>query len=55
MLPILRVLGKAPFVNDVKQESLKTGIAEAGFDISETGNYPAKSYSLFVVGRKAIG
>ncbi len=52
IIPLLRVLGKAPFVNYVKKDSLCASIADAGFEIIETGLYPAKSHSLFVVGRK---
>jgi len=33
--------------------SLQTDMAKAGFDILETGMYPAKRHSLFVVGQKA--
>jgi len=51
VIPILRGFGQAPFVNFVKQATLQNDIASAGFEILETGLYPAKSQSLFVVAR----
>jgi 2-polyprenyl-3-methyl-5-hydroxy-6-metoxy-1,4-benzoquinol methylase len=53
VIPLLRILGRAPFVNFVKKDELQRQIAAAGFELIETGLYPAKSHSLFVVGRKA--
>ncbi len=53
IVPMMRAVGKAPYVNFVKKVGLRLAIEAAGFDIVETGLYPAKSDSLFVVARKA--
>jgi len=55
LIPVLRAFGRAPFVNYVKKDSLQVDIINGGFEIIETGLYPAKSHSLFIVGRKALG
>lgn len=52
VLPLMRAVGKAPFVNPVKKDSLQRTIAETGFEILETGLYPAKTKSLYIVARK---
>jgi ubiquinone/menaquinone biosynthesis C-methylase UbiE len=52
MIPVLRLVGQAPFVNFVKKGALLRAVQEAGFLIVETGLYPEKSHSLFIVARK---
>jgi 2-polyprenyl-3-methyl-5-hydroxy-6-metoxy-1,4-benzoquinol methylase len=53
LLPPLRVVGIAPYVNFVTERSLSDDITGAGFEIEETGMYPKKGRSFFVVARKA--
>jgi SAM-dependent methyltransferase len=53
VIPVLRAAGLAPYVNFVTERSLSTEITSLGFEVQETGMYPEKSRSLFVVARKA--
>jgi 2-polyprenyl-3-methyl-5-hydroxy-6-metoxy-1,4-benzoquinol methylase len=53
VIPVMRVLGFAPYVNFVTEASLTADIGETGFDVIETGMYPEKSRSFFVVAQKA--
>ena len=53
LIPLMRSVGLAPYVNFVTENSLRTDITSAGFTIEETGMYPQKSRSFFVVARKA--
>jgi hypothetical protein len=53
VIPMLRAIGQAPFVNFVTKDALKRDVVQAGFEILETGLYPAKSHSLFIVARKS--
>lgn len=50
MLPVMQLFGKAPFVRFFTQEQLESVITSAGFDIVETGNFPAMS--RYIVARK---
>lgn len=50
-LPLLQWLGKAPSVRSFSVSELEDEIAAAGFEIIETGNYPAKPPNHFVVAR----
>lgn len=52
LLPVLRAFGAAPYVNLVTERSLRVGLPNAGFRLEETGMYPVKSRSFFVVARK---
>ncbi|MFY0690306.1 MAG: methyltransferase domain-containing protein [Paracoccaceae bacterium] len=52
VLPVLRVLGKAPYVRVMKIADLEAAITGAGFEILETGDYPARPPNRFVVARK---
>jgi 2-polyprenyl-3-methyl-5-hydroxy-6-metoxy-1,4-benzoquinol methylase len=52
-IPLMRATGFAPYVNFVTERSLLADITQVGFDVEETGMYPQKSRSLFVVARKA--
>ena len=44
MLPLLQLLGKAPYVKFMKIEELEGIILSQGFEIVETGNYPPSRY-----------
>jgi hypothetical protein len=48
-----RAVGLAPYVSFVTEPLLLSGIVDAGFEVLETGMYPQKSRSLFIVARKA--
>jgi 2-polyprenyl-3-methyl-5-hydroxy-6-metoxy-1,4-benzoquinol methylase len=52
LLPVLRAVGIAPYLNFVTERSLTADITGAGFGIEETGMYPKKSRSYFVVARR---
>jgi 2-polyprenyl-3-methyl-5-hydroxy-6-metoxy-1,4-benzoquinol methylase len=52
VLPVLRAVGIAPYVNFVTERSLTADIVGAGFAIEETGMYPKKGRCYFVVARK---
>ncbi len=52
LLPVMQLFGKAPYVRFFKTAELDDAIAEAGFDLVETGYYPEKARSRFVVARK---
>lgn len=41
VIPIAKLLGKAPFVNVFSPHELQEMVRAAGFDIVETGDYPA--------------
>jgi ubiquinone/menaquinone biosynthesis C-methylase UbiE len=51
-IPVMQAFGRAPFVNFVKTQTLRESVSDAGFTTLETGFYPEKSHSLFVVARK---
>lgn len=51
-IPLMQRLGKAPFVQYLTMRNLEDRIAHAGFRIVETGNYPARPPSHFVVAEK---
>lgn len=51
-LPIMQFFGKAPFVRMQSMHDLEKIIEQAGFDIIETGDYPAKPPGRFIVARK---
>jgi SAM-dependent methyltransferase len=53
VIPLMRAAGLAPYVSFVTERSLGEDIAAAGFELLETGMYPRKSRSFFVVARKA--
>ena len=53
VIPLMRALGIAPYVNFVSERSLTADIERAGFEIVETGMYPKKSRSFFVVARES--
>lgn len=51
LIPLMQWMGKAPFVRFEKIEGLEQQITAAGFEIIETGNYPVRPPSHFVVAR----
>ncbi|WP_068081786.1 class I SAM-dependent methyltransferase [Polycladidibacter stylochi] len=52
ILPLLKLFGKAPPVYFYKIAALEKMIERAGFEIVETGNYPAQPPRRFIVARK---
>lgn len=52
VIPVMHALGLAPYVNFVTERSLTADCTSAGFEMVETGMYPKKSRSYFVVARK---
>lgn len=52
LLPLLRVLGAAPYVNFMAIAELEQFITAQGFKIIEAGNYPASPPSRYIVARK---
>ena len=52
LLPVMQFIGKAPYVRFLKIAALEAAIERAGFEIIETGNYPASPPNRFVVARK---
>jgi ubiquinone/menaquinone biosynthesis C-methylase UbiE len=52
LLPIMQFFGKAPYVNFMKASDWETMIADAGFKIIESGNFPKKAMSRYIVARK---
>jgi len=52
MISVMRFFGRAPYVNLLSIRGLERRIASAGFEITETGLYPANPPNRFVVARK---
>lgn len=52
IVPVMRAVGKAPYVRRFTVETLENAIVDAGFDIIESGSYPAPS--RYVVARKRV-
>lgn len=50
IVPIMQLLGKAPFVKFIEIPELERHITDAGFKIIETGNYPPPG--RFVIAKK---
>ncbi len=48
-IPVMRAIGKAPFVNFFGKEKLKELICNAGFEIEESGLHARKGHNLFIV------
>jgi ubiquinone/menaquinone biosynthesis C-methylase UbiE len=55
VLPLMQLVGKAPFVRIGKIAELEAAITKAGFEIIETGNHPAQPPRRFIVARKVRG
>ncbi|MBO9451881.1 class I SAM-dependent methyltransferase [Tropicibacter sp. R16_0] len=51
-IPLMQLLGKAPFVRSLTIEELEHEVMAAGFEIIETGNYPAVPPSRYLVARR---
>jgi ubiquinone/menaquinone biosynthesis C-methylase UbiE len=54
LLPIVKVLGFAPYVRCLKIAELEEIITGAGFEIIETGSYPPSPPGRFIVARKSM-
>lgn len=52
-LPLLQLAGKAPFVRFMEVEELDRLVASEGFEILETGAFPAAPPCRFLVARKS--
>lgn len=52
VLPILRTIGRAPFVNYLKKDGLRTTISDAGFEILAAEILPERSHNFFIAARK---
>ncbi|MGV6847073.1 MAG: class I SAM-dependent methyltransferase [Marinibacterium sp.] len=52
VLKVMQLVGKAPFVRFLNPEGLQDQLRTAGFEILETGDYPAKTGSRLIVARK---
>lgn len=52
IIPVMRAIGKAPFVRSMSQDELLTALAKTGFDVVETVNQPGIAPRLFTVARK---
>jgi len=52
MILVMRAMGKAPYVNIFTAHRLESVIAAAGFEIVETGDFPARPPAHFIVARK---
>jgi ubiquinone/menaquinone biosynthesis C-methylase UbiE len=52
MIAVMQFFGQAPFVAFLTPSILEEKISDAGFDIVETGDYPPKLPSRFIVARK---
>ena len=48
----MRLIGKAPFVKMLRVQELEDLITDAGFEVIETGTFPANPPCRFVVARK---
>lgn len=52
LIGAMRLIGKAPRVGFLRRRALEAMIRDAGFEILETGDYPARPPAHFVVARK---
>lgn len=52
VLPLLQMVGKAPAVRFLSVDELETMITQAGFEIVESGSYPANPPSRYIVARR---
>lgn len=51
-IPVMQLIGKAPFVNVMSICDLERAITGAGFEIIESGNFPATPPSRYLVARR---
>lgn len=52
MIPVMQLFGKAPFVNLLSIDQLEAAVTGAGFEIIESGNFPATPPSRYLVARR---
>lgn len=52
VLPLMQMLGKAPYVKFMPPGDWDAAVAAAGFKIVETGNYPVNPPNRYIVARK---
>ncbi|MEM9013931.1 MAG: class I SAM-dependent methyltransferase [Pseudomonadota bacterium] len=52
MITVMRLLGRAPYVNFMSIDTLEGLFRDAGFEILETGDYPKSPPSHFIVAKK---
>ncbi len=52
VIAVMRAFGKAPFVRMLSIRDLEAIVTQAGFEIIESGNFPAKAPSRYLVARK---
>lgn len=52
LIPLMQMVGKAPYVRFETIDELEARITRAGFEIVETGNYPVRPPNHFVVARR---
>lgn len=52
LIKVMQLFGKAPFVNYVGVNELEVMFRAAGFEILESGTYPVKGISRYIVARK---
>ncbi|WP_371171466.1 class I SAM-dependent methyltransferase [Aliiroseovarius sp. 2305UL8-7] len=53
-LPVMKLLGKAPNVLFLAIEELEGAITAQGFEIIESGSYPAKELRRYIVARRPV-
>ena len=53
VIALLRMMGKAPDIQFLSRSKLERDIRTAGFEIIETGDYPRRPPSHFIVARKS--
>jgi len=52
ILPLIQMLGKAPYVKFMESHELEGFINAGGFEIVESGNFPKSALSRYIVARK---
>jgi hypothetical protein len=52
ILPVMQLLGKVPFVKIRPVREFENAIEQTDFTVVETGSYPVKPPSRFIVARK---
>jgi len=52
ILPLVQLIGKAPYVNFMSAQEWENIIESGGFKIMESGNYPKTAMSRYIVARK---
>ena len=52
VLPLIQLVGKAPYVNFMDIREWDAKVTAAGFDIIESGNHPAHPPARYIVARK---